>query len=61
MERCERVFHFMGREVTGRRHSECKLSGAVAKLQGDKTASLYRNMSDREVVVWGALSNIYIV
>ena len=34
------------------KHSGCKLSNAVAKLQGDESASFCRKMSGREVTGW---------
>ena len=50
--RCERVLRVVGheREVQGRQ--KCRMEAvkwAVAKLQGDKTASFCREMSGREV------------
>ena len=40
MGRCERVLHFMGREVQGRKKIRVEAAKwVVAKLQGDKSAS----------------------
>ena len=50
LDRCERVLHFMGREVTGRQKFRIQaFKWVVAKLQADVTASFFRKMSGREV------------
>ena len=48
--RCERVLHFMGREVQGRWKFRMKaVKWVVTKLQGDETASSCTSMSGRKV------------
>ena len=48
--RCERVLHFMGREVQGRQNFRTQaVKWVVAKLQGDKADSFFGKMSGREV------------
>ena len=48
--RCKKVLHFMGREVTGRQKFRMQaVKWAVAKLQGDQTASFCRKVSGCEV------------
>ena len=47
---CEKVLHFMGREVKGRYQFRMQaVKCVVAKLQGVKTASFCKQMSGREV------------
>ena len=56
--RYEWVLRFMGREVKERYTFRMQaVNGAVAKLQGDKTASFCRKMSGREVTVGTPICN----
>ena len=47
---CERVLHFMGREIKGRQKIRMQaVKWVVAKLHGDTSATFCRKMSGREV------------